>query len=322
MNNFSNKFRDFPDYILGITEEIWEQRGLGPAMKSYYHPDVIVRTPSGIGSGEPSMTKATLETLHAFPDRVLLGEDVIWSGTPEDGMLSSHRILSQATHLGDGPFGPATGKQLTYRAFADCFAQAGQINDEWLVRDNGAIVRQMGHAPRDWAQQQIDGMDEATRAAPNAFTPQIDRQGPYTGAGNDNPWGAKYADLLERIMRAELSVIPDAWDRACSLEYPGGVSTHGHEAADRFWLGLRAAFPSAHFTLHHVMGRDDDMMSPRAAIRWSLWGRHDGWGIFGAPTGAQIYVMGIAHAEFGPWGLRREYVMFDETAIWMQILSN
>jgi hypothetical protein len=34
-----------------------------------------------------------------------------------------------------------------------------------------------------------------------------------------------------------------------------------------------------------------------------------------------VYVLGITHAEFGPWGLRREYTLFyDETAIWKQIL--
>jgi hypothetical protein len=30
--------------------------------------------------------------------------------------------------------------------------------------------------------------------------------------------------------------------------------------------------------------------------------------------------MGVSHAEFGPWGLRREYTLFDETAIWKQII--
>jgi hypothetical protein len=64
------------------------------------------------------------------------------------------------------------------------------------------------------------------------------------------------------------------------------------------------------------------MMPPRAALRWSLWGRHEGWGAFGAPTGAQVYAMGISHAEFGPRGLRRgdpAFTLFDETAIWTQI---
>ena len=102
---------------------------------------------------------------------------------------------------------------------------------------------------------------------------------------------------------------------------------HGHswEPVDRFWMGLRASFPSAAFTVHHRIGRHDPMMPPRAAIRWSLFGKHDGFGVFGAPTGADVYVLGISHAEFGTLGaaaptLRREFTLFDETAIWKQIL--
>ena len=121
-------------------------------------------------------------------------------------------------------------------------------------------------------------------------------------------------------MGADMAAIPEEYDRACQLEYPGGVSGHSHGDADRFWLGLRSSFPHAAFSIDHRIGRDDPMMPPRAAIRWSLQGKHDGWGVFGTPTGAEVYVMGAAHAEFGPWGLRREYVLFDETAIWKQIL--
>jgi len=32
--------------------------------------------------------------------------------------------------------------------------------------------------------------------------------------------------------------------------------------------------------------------------------------------------MGITHVEFGPYGVRREYTLFDETAVWMQILTH
>ena len=69
-----------------------------------------------------------------------------------------------------------------------------------------------------------------------------------------------------------------------------------------------------------MIGRDDPGFSPRAALRWSLTGTHDGWGAFGPPSGAEIHVMGLSHAEFGPWGLRREYVLYDETAIWKQVV--
>ncbi|TCD15101.1 ester cyclase [Oricola cellulosilytica] len=318
MKGFDPKWKDFPDYILGITKEIWEDRGIH-TLHRYYAEDIVVRSPASVVVGNEGVIAATMATLAEFPDRQLLGEDVIWCGTPETGMLSSHRLLSTATHAGDGIYGKATGTKLTYRIIADCHAVDNQINDEWLIRDQGAIVRQMGWDPKDYARDAIQregGPDNA--AAP--LTPASDRPGPYAGKGNDSAWGAKYADILTRLMDAELSLVPEEYDRACHLEHPGGNTAHGWEAADRFWMGLRASFPSASFSIDHVIGNEGDLMAPRAAVRWSLHGKHDGWGAFGQPTGADVYVLGISHAEFGPWGLRREYVVFDETAIWKQIV--
>lgn len=318
MKGFDPKFRDFPDYIIGITKEIWEDRGIA-TLHRYYADDIVVRSPASVVVGNTGVIAATMATLAEFPDRTLLGEDVIWCGSPEEGMLSSHRLLSTATHLGSGAYGPATGRKLTYRIIADCHAIANQINDEWLIRDQGAIVRQMGWEPKVFARDQImreGGAEACTRP----LTPATDRRGPYTGRGNDNEWGAQLADLLTRIMSADFAAIPEVYDRAALLEYPGGATGHSFGDADRFWMGLRAALPDAAFTLHHVIGRDDPLMPPRAAVRWSLHGRHSGWGAFGPPTGAEVYVLGMTQAEFGPWGLRREWTLFDETAIWKQIL--
>ncbi|MGY6695774.1 MAG: ester cyclase [Roseinatronobacter sp.] len=327
MQGFEPKWRDFPDYIFGITQEIWEGRGLS-TLTQYYAPDIVVRMPGGISSGNQGVIAATMATLSEFPDRRLLGEDVIWSGRPETGMLSSHRILSTATHAGDGVFGPATGKALRYRVIADCHAKDNVIDDEWLIRDNGAIARQMGSSPRDFARAQIareGGVETCTKP----FTPAIDRPGPYTGRGNSSEWGARLAETVTRIMSADIAAIAQVYDRAANLFYPGGVESSSHDGAERFWMGLRAAFPSAEFAIHHVIGRDDPMMPPRAALRWSLNGKHDGWGAFGPPTGAEVHVMAATHVEFGPWGgtdgrhgwgIRRDYTLFDETAIWKQIV--
>ncbi len=318
MKGFDPKFSDFPDYILGITKEIWEDRGIA-TLHDYYAPDIVVRSPASVVVGNDTVIGATMATLAEFPDRRLLGEDVIWTGTPETGMLSSHRILSTATHLRDGVYGAATGKTLRYRIIADCHAINNQIDDEWLIRDQGAIVRQMGWDPKDYAADLI-----AREGGPGAcvapLTPDTDREGPYAGTGNDNEWGVAYADTLTRIMNADMAVIPKVYDRGVQAEIPGGETALSHDGIDSFWMGLRASFPSAEFRIDHQIGREDPMMPPRAAIRWSLWGKHDGWGRFGTPTGADVYVLGISHAEFGPWGLRREYTLFDETAIWKQIL--
>ena len=318
MKGFSDQFTDFPDYILGITKEIWENRGLS-TLNDYYSEDIPVRSPGSIVFGNAGVIGATMATLAEFPDRRLLGEDVIWSGSPEEGMLSSHRILTTATHLGDGIYGKPTGAKLRYRVIADCHAINNQINDEWLIRDQGAVVRQLGWDPKEYAVDLIE-REGGVESCVQPFHPSIDKVGPYTGRGNDNEWGAKYADILRRIMSADLSIIPAEYDRAITGFYPGGVELVSTDGVDDFWIKLRAAFPSAKFAIEHQIGREDPMMSPRAAIRWSLTGKHDGWGAFGKPSGAEVHVMGASHVEFGPWGIRREYTLYDETSIWKQIV--
>lgn len=318
MKGFDPKFKDFPDYIIGITKEIWEDRGIA-TLHHYYAPDIVVRSPGSVVVGNQGVIAATMATLAEFPDRTLLGEDVIWSGTPEEGMLSSHRLLSTATHLGDGVYGKATGKKLVYRILADCHAINNQINDEWLIRDQSAIVQQMGWDPKEYARDLI-AREGGPDACVQPYTPANEKPGPYKGRGNDNEWGQKYADILTRIMNADLGAIEAEYDRAVMSEYPGGTTGHGRGPVDRFWMGLRASFPNAEFKIQHQIGRDDPMMPPRAAIRWTLHGKHDGWGVFGVPTGAEVFVLGISQAEFGPWGLRKEYTLFDETSIWKQIL--
>lgn len=319
LKGFDKKFKDFPDYILGITKEIWEDRGIA-TLHRYYAPDIVVRSPASVVRGNGNVIGATMATLAEFPDRQLLGEDVIWSGSDEDDtLLSSHRLFSTATHLGDGVYGKATGKALSYRIIADCAARDNMIYDEWLIRDQGAIVRQLGIDSKDFAIDLIEregGPEKCVRP----LTPETDIEGEYRGRGNDHATGREYAEILSSIMSADFTTIPKAYDRACQLDLPGGVTAHGWSSADRFWMELRAAFPNARFDIHHVIGRTDKAMPPRAALRWSLTGIHEGWGGFGVPTKAPVHIMGLSHAEFGPYGLKREFVIYDETAIWKQIV--
>lgn len=308
MKGFDPKWRDFPHYIIGITKEIWEERGVA-TLNHYYATDLIFRMASGIGQGNQHVIAATLGTLAEFPDRQLLAEDVIWSGSPEAGMLSSHRVYCHATHTGYGQFGKPTGKRINFRAMADCHAKNNVIDDEWLIRDHGAICRQLGREPAEVARTLTS----------RPFTPDQDIPGPYRGKGNEHESGQDFARTLQRIMQADMAVIRETYDRACSLHYPGGQQVRGYAEAENFWVGLRAALPSARFSIDHQIGRFDKDLGRRAAIRWSLQGKHDGWGCFGAPSGAEVYIMGCSHAEFGPWGIRAEFTLFDEVAVWQQI---
>lgn len=323
MSTFSNRWPHFPDYIVDITKEIWEDRGIG-TLNSYYAPDIPVRSPMGIQRGNQAVIASTMATVHEFPDRQLYAEDVIFSQDEAHGFLSSHRLITTATHTADGAFGPATGKRFVARVIADCAAKGDTIYDEWLVRDYGGIVRQLGMQPGEYARMLIHREGGPERAS-RPLTPEIDPPNVYCGRGNTNAWGACYAESLRAIMAADFNHIHHRYDRAVIGEYPGAKQALGREAVTAFWVGLRSAFPSATFAIHHQIGMDGDMLSPRAAIRWSLDGTHDGWGSFGRPTGARVHVMGMSHAEFGPFGpdgigLRREFALYDEIAIWKQIL--
>ena len=319
MKGFDNHFDNLTDYILKITYQIWEDKEV-ESIRKYYSEEIPVRSPSGFIIGPEPVVKATYATLDEFPDRQLLGEDVIWIGNDTEGYFSSHRILTKATHLKDGLYGKASHKKLIYRVIADCACKENQIYDEWLVRDQGAIVRQIGIDPKKYAENLIieeGGFEKCSKP----FSGNEDIKSNYTPPRiSDNNIGVNYASILTSIMSGEENAVSKNYDRAILQEQPGGITAHGHDEIKLFWNSLRLAFPNAIFKIEHISFNQEINQPKKAAIRWSLKGRQEGNGIFGKGTNADVYIMGICHAEFGDRGVTREFVLFDETMIWKQIL--
>lgn len=77
---FDERWKDIPDFILGITKDIWEDRGIH-TLHRYYGPELVVRSPASVIKGNTGIIAATEATLAEFPDRQLLGEDVMWCAT-------------------------------------------------------------------------------------------------------------------------------------------------------------------------------------------------------------------------------------------------
>ena len=319
MKGFGSQFKDLPDYILKITYQIWESRDVESIME-YYAENIPVRSPSGVTYGPEAVVRATKATLHEFPDRQLLGEDVIWISDENSGYLSSHRILTKATHMKDGVYGKASGKKLTYRVIADCACKNNQVYDEWLVRDQGAIVRQLGIDPKEYAANLIEN-----EGGPDKAVTPYDQHTPFKSTYiapilNNFNSGNNYAEILKSIMDDNKKTVEKNYDRAIQQFQPGGLIKNGIEEVIRFWVDLKTAFPDSIFNVEHISFTEEKDQPKKAAIRWSLVGNHNGNGIFGSPSGANVYVMGINHAEFGPRGIKNEWILFDETMIWKQIL--
>ena len=320
MKGFDKKYKDFPDYILKITKQIWEGKDVD-SIGEFYTDDIPVRSPFGITYGNKPVIEATYNTLKEFPNRQLLGEDVIWNGNDDKGYHSSHRILSKGTHLGDGFYGKPTGKDIYYRVIADCACKDNQVYDEWIVRDQGAMVRQIGYTPKEFAQIMIDkegGLEKAKKLfdkndiKPSDYYPiNVEKSSP----------GENYSKILSKVFEGGYDF--KDYNRASNIYWPGNKLGHGREDISKFWNSLKDIFTDIKFTIEHVGYLDESNKNPRASIRWFLEGIHSKDSEdYGKKTNSKLFIMGINHVELNQDGVIREWVLFDEVAIWKQILMN
>ena len=320
MKGFDKKYKNFPDYILKITKQIWEGKDVD-SIGEFYTDNIPVRSPFGITYGNKPVIEATYSTLKEFPNRQLLGEDVIWNGNDIIGYHSSHRILSKGTHLGDGFYGKPTGKDIYYRVIADCACKGNQVYDEWIVRDQGAMVRQIGYTPKEFAQIMIDkegGLEKAKKLfdkndiKPSDYQPEKIKK---------DSSGQKYSEILSKVFEEGYDF--KDYNRASSIYWPGNKLGHGREDISKFWNSLKDIFTDIKFTIEHVGYLDESNKNPRASIRWFLEGIHsEDSEDYGKKTNSKLFIMGINHVELNQDGVIREWVLFDEVAIWKQILMN
>ena len=320
MKGFDKKYKDFPDYILKITKQIWEGKDV-ESIGKFYTKDIPVRSPFGVTYGNKPVIDATYATLKEFPNRQLLGEDVIWNGNDEIGYHSSHRILSKGTHLGDGFYGKPSGKDIYYRVIADCACKENQVYDEWIVRDQGAMVRQIGYSPKEFAKKIIES-EGGISTASRLFDFETDKSSNYEAEKYKKGSKAeKYSEILKNIFNYNYKF--EGYDRAANIFWPGNKIGHGREVIKEKWNSLKVIFSNIKFTIEHVGFLEEVGQNPRASIRWFLEGTHSNDSMdYNKPSNKKIFIMGINHAEFCSNLIIREWVLFDEVAIWKQILLN
>ena len=318
MKGFDNKYKDFPDYILKITKQIWEGKDVN-SISEFYSKDIPVRSPFGVTYGNKPVIEATFATLKEFPNRQLLGEEVIWNGNDEEGYHSSHRILSKGTHLGDGFYGKPTKKDIYYRVIADCACKNNQVYDEWIVRDQGAMVRQLGYTPKEFAKQIIEKEGGETKAK-KVFDLSSDMKSEYTPFNFEkDSIGEKYSQILKNIFLEDYKFTNYA--RAASIFWPGNKIGHGREEISKFWNSIKNALKNINFSIEHVGWLEEEGKNSKVSIRWFLNGLHaNNTNEYEQATNKNIFIMGINHAEIVDGNIIREWVLFDEVAIWKQLL--
>lgn len=315
MRGFDAEFTDLPHYIRVITDRIWEGRRLQDIAR-YYSDPCVVETPIGVSTAMQDVIAGTQATLDMFPDRRLLAEDIIVSGNDVGGYLSSHRIISTMTHQGNGSFGPATNRTIHVRTIADCVCIDNKIVHEWLVRDQAAIAIAIGTTPKALAARWLSergGWHKAVAPAAPAY---------YQSEISQDKLAATYAATLQSFAArpAAASSLCDFYDEAVHQIVPGEVHQYGRLEVSQYWGSLFSTFSVTHFTVEHLVLDSSPQRGQRIAMRWRAKAQHVGHHKFDHPTDRSVEIMGINHVEIVDGLIRREWVLIDEIALWMQVL--
>ena len=169
----------------------------------------------------------------------------------------------------------------------------------------------------------IVAMDLRRSGTVDFFTPARDIAGTYRREHHTGPEIDAYVDGWRRIWGTKhTAAIQDLYFHGAMVAAPGGAILSGHHDIDRFVISYLASFPDAEFSIQSAIVNRDPGQPVRIATSWALQGTHCGFGHFGPPTGAPVYIMGMNQAHMVNGKVTAEWLLTDEVAIYKQIIAH
>ncbi|GAA3967577.1 ester cyclase [Actinomadura viridis] len=309
------------EFITEWTDRIWVRRGIG-LIRDNYAPDAVVHGAYGTSRGVEPVVAGTLQKISAFPDRVGQADDVVWEARGADAFVSSHRVFSAGTHTGTSAYGPPTHRPFTSRTIATCLYRRGVMEEEWVVRDELAVVRQLGLDPeavaRGVAFPAGDGRILSGPAPPDPLV-----RGDSGARRPDHHRGeCEHAlEMVEEVWNGRrLDLATDYIARDVTCHTTGHRDVIRPDGYQRALLDLLAPFPDARVEIRDVAANDS---APHGGVRvgvvWFLRGTYQGVPRYGRPTGSPVEVLGSSQFLFRAGRIVREWRIYDEISILAQI---
>jgi ketosteroid isomerase-like protein len=326
MQGFNPRYRNIVDYIVRITHRIWEEKNIGYIYDTYSH-DCRVWDDIGLQYGREKIVADTVHTNNAFPDIRLVADEVIWAGDEEVSFHTSHRTMILGTNTGFSRFGPPTGRPVRLLCIANCVARNNEIYDEHVAYDTAGMIRQLGldvpETARRIARERPDG----------PFAPNFEGAEPQMRAGQGKPPAARLPAPQEDMRGFVHGAIHQIWNRrdfsAMDRVYAPDVVFEG--STGRVYRGvgqirshvmsMLAMFPNLMMAVEDLYWMGNPEEGYLVSLRWSGVGAHRGHGPYGAPTGRETHVWGITQWLVKDGRVQKEWTVFNEFGILMQLLA-
>jgi predicted ester cyclase len=319
-------YADPEEYILRWTERIWPEHGMG-LIREMYAPDLVVHGAYGDVMGVDAVIRGSVAKHSAFPNRVGTPEDVVWEARGDDAFVSYHRALHVGPHEGPWHYGPATHRMSVSRGIAICLVRDALVVEEWVVRDEAAIVDQLGFSLKAVAERIAASDDRKALAS--------DRDG-LLGSPPEDPVRAGDSGPRPGTFSAEAELaqelFAEVWDgrmfqRLSEFLHPDViVSSAGRRTATRpegylhNLLRLLGAFPDARVEVRDIAVNRSDFHGLRIAVLWRLVGTYSGAPVYGPLTGSPVDILGSSMFLLRDGRIYREWQVFDDVAVHAQIL--
>jgi predicted ester cyclase len=324
-------FRDPRDYILSWTDQIWIDMGLG-RIREHYADHIKVHTAYGETYDLEHVIQNSIQKMSAFPNGGGgTGEDVVWEQRGPNGFISFHRVLKTGTNTGYWTYGPPTGRNWVSRTVAHCLVQDGKVIEEWLVRDEYAVLQSLGLDPV------VVAAELAAKSPVTGDRVQISDDAPPFAGDYPDPTVEGVSGLRPARFQAECELVKamfaSVWNarrfdrvrdfcdskvvcHSVRMRRCQGIQGYQQEVID-----LLAAFPDGRMEVRDLVVNESEDLGLRVACLWTLHGTYCGVPLYGPPTGTSVKIMGVSQYEMRDGKILREWRIYDEIAVLAQIIG-
>ena len=307
------------DYILGWTDLIWDDYGLG-RLSEHYADDMVVHSAYGPIRGMQNVLRGSLVKKSAFPNRIGTAEDVICEGRGEDAFISHHRVFHSGPQEGWSRYGPPTLNNSESRNIAICLVRNGLVEEEWVVRDEYRVVTTLGFDPEQVARTVAFPDEEAGlfgRAAPSDVL-VAGESGPRPDAHVAE--AASIEEFLHEVWdQRHLERVPEFTHRDLFLETTRARIRTRAKNYQADLSQMIAPFPDATVEVRDIAANTADEQGTRIGVLWRLTGTYDGAPIYGPLTHSPIEILGSSQFLLRKGKIIHEWRVFDEIAVMAQL---